>query len=1597
MRKYIYAIVFTFFVAFQLVAQIQQSTNVNSSDWTTMYRIKSPNAVMLRWFPRNATDWKQGIANGYTITRKKYASTGELKETFNISVPKVNGADTTLAKWAPYWKTDSVYHKELLYLTVNSQKTNSNEELNEMYFFANIMADQSYTAASLCGLGYTDTFATTVENGFSYEYTIRINSTNTQTQIKNVVVTPVPLPDVAPSIFEAKSRKLTIGWQTNKLIDTYSSYFIQRAEKINNVCSTYKTLHTAPLIKFSEDSTMYHVDSLPNKTQTYCYRLIGKSYFDERKVGTMVEYLFQKQLEHVPTVQAVTFSGGNVKVDWQFKGSVEDASSFRIAVSKVDTAQRGQSFFKEIKTGILPSNRTLTFSSADIKTALGDTNSIYYLFVGALADEGTKSVLYSFPYAITPKDKIPPSVPISATSGLPPFNSFEVMPPTQEGVVRIKLRWYPSVDNPGGVGLMGYRVYRLFENQSVDLKVEISGGIINRTEKVGGVTTAFVVDSLGANFNFPSATYFVSALDSNYNESAVTTFKYVKPVTKRPSPPIINKVETVYQGAIPSVTLSYVFSPSGSSVVYKLLKKENVAGSGWGEVKLLATSASYIDYSVKKGSEYVYSMQAIDTVNNFRSCFKTPSLPVNVALHDSCYQLVVVKIPNTALKPAISTFTATYQEVEKRIRLNWSAQPGAISYEIYKGIIRIPADSMKIALLDFVKAPNLAYFDTFFELGRAYKYQIRAVFADGTVSAWKDVSTTSLVQKSLLVNVSEVNFTTKNESKSVSITANIPWTIASSNATWLTISRSSGSNNGTFSITVTQNSGAERNGTITLSGGGITREIRVFQLGVPNGKGLTGKYYNHIGLASIQGKLPDITVIEPTLNLMAGGSPKAGVSENFVAVWEGYIQVKDAANYTFFLSADDGFQFYFNNALVLKGNAYNVGVEFQTPSFNLLPGVNYPIKIEFWDDASVAAFVLKWANNSGLAKQIIPTAHLFPLFEPEPLSSDPLHNKCFVIQSPQTGKALQLMPNFLVQQQSLTNNNDQIWKMEKVNTSYKIISQIDQQGKVMQVLGGGSNNADKVIGGYFSNLNHQLWDFMLKNANLYSIKQKGTSHAFLELSDAGNADQAIIFNYVEREYKLQPIGCPSTSNSILLDKNYVSLGNLPSSDQVVITTGLGWSVTTSDTWIQVNKPGGYGNGVLTISASQNTEFTERKGVVTIFGGNTNYTIYVTQFPAPSGSGLDAKYFNVTSFSGMTSASPVLTRVDENIHFNWGDTSPGSGVNANFAARWEGYIEPPVTSNYTFFVASDDGCRLWINGELIINDNTTHSETEFRSTKEIKMIAGQKYLIKLEFWDGGSGAAAKLRWQNSNGLSKQIVEKKFLYPSGLSLSTNSLTFMKNGGTKSIRVSSDKAWQVSGGGTWLTKSPVNGTQAAQVEIAASPLSGGTFRRENLTFVSEGITKSLQVTQYPTNSNGLTATYFNVTGFNAMETSVPVLKRVDETVDFSWSGSPGQGVNNDFSTRWEGYVSPPETGNYRFFSASDDGVRLFVNGIQTIYDNNPHGEIEFTSDRTFFLEKDKLYPIKMEFWDSGGGAAARLRWTNDVSLSKQIIAKQFLFTAE
>jgi YVTN family beta-propeller protein len=129
----------------------------------------------------------------------------------------------------------------------------------------------------------------------------------------------------------------------------------------------------------------------------------------------------------------------------------------------------------------------------------------------------------------------------------------------------------------------------------------------------------------------------------------------------------------------------------------------------------------------------------------------------------------------------------------------------------------------------------------------------------------------------------------------------------------------------------------------------------------------------------------------------------------------------------------------------------------------------------------------------------------------------------------------------------------------------------------------------------------------------------------------------------------------------------------------------------------------------------------------------------TAAPHASG-GLTARYFANITLSG----NPVLTRT-EGVNFNWGTGSPGAGVPVNsFSVRWTGRVVMPTTGTYRFQTESDDGVRLWINGQLVVNNWTDHSRTTDTGAA-MAFTAGQQADVVMEYYERNGSAVARLRW------------------------------------------------------------------------------------------------------------------------------------------------------------------------------------------------------------------------------------------------------------
>lgn len=379
--------------------------------------------------------------------------------------------------------------------------------------------------------------------------------------------------------------------------------------------------------------------------------------------------------------------------------------------------------------------------------------------------------------------------------------------------------------------------------------------------------------------------------------------------------------------------------------------------------------------------------------------------------------------------------------------------------------------------------------------------------------------------------------------------------------------------------------------------------------------------------------------------------------------------------------------------------------------------------------------------------------------------------------------------------------------------------------------------------------------------------------------------------------------------------------------------------------------------------------------------------------AGNGNGLRGEYYDNKDFSSLK-----LSRIDPTIDFNWGTGSPDPSIEKEtFSIRWTGQILPLYSEEYCFHTISDDGVRLFINGKKIIDNWNDHSATE--NDGKIILVAGQKYDIRVDYYQNTVHSTVKLFW-SSKTQPKQIVPQSQLFsvssdtqaptvPGGLTVSAATATQVNliwSASADNIGVAGYKLYRngiqiatVTNGITYNDTSLTAGTTYSYT--AAAYDAAGNISQQcaavNVTIIAP-----------IGNGNGLRGEYYDNMNF----TNLKVI-RIDPVVDFNWgAASPDPSMGKEtFSVRWSGQVLPLYSGEYTFYTNSDDGVRLWVNGVKVIDNWTNHGVTEDQGKIT--LTGGQKYDIKLNYFQNTGDTAIRLLWSNN-SQTKQIIPQSQLF---
>ncbi len=340
-----------------------------------------------------------------------------------------------------------------------------------------------------------------------------------------------------------------------------------------------------------------------------------------------------------------------------------------------------------------------------------------------------------------------------------------------------------------------------------------------------------------------------------------------------------------------------------------------------------------------------------------------------------------------------------------------------------------------------------------------------------------------------------------------------------------------------------------------------------------------------------------------------------------------------------------------------------------------------------------------------------------------------------------------------------------------------------------------------------------------------------------------------------------------------------------------------------------------------------------------------------------------EYFNNATLAGR----PVLLRTTRAVWFNWGRSSPGRAiVRDNFSARWSRPMNFP-RGTYRFFVRADDGVRIYIDNQLVIDD---WRDGPARDNVIDRQLEGE-HLVRVEYYERADVASIKLTITAVSGVAGYSDWRGEYFNNTLLTgqpvlvrNDRDVNFDFGSGSPDPIVATDgfsARWSRT-----LYLTPAYYTIAARVDDGvrvyannrlildgwqdggqrdlATPsmfFSGNTdFRVE---YYDRGggalIRFSIALTTAPLAAPTATAIpfyndwrgeYFN----NATLSGAPVMSRNDREINFNFGGgSPDPRVQVDnFTARWTRTINF-NPGNYRFKVYVDDGARVYVGNTLVI----------------------------------------------------------------
>ncbi|MEM1358158.1 MAG: hypothetical protein AAGF89_08165, partial [Bacteroidota bacterium] len=542
-------------------------------------------SVRLRWAPTNYRMWEAMRTTGLHLERNTIMRNGEMlplaereQVTVLTSSPIAPLPEAAFGALAAENRYVAIGGQALYGENFNLESSDADDgayggilnkarEQENRFSFGLFAADQSWDAASMMGLAFTDR---TAKRNEVYLYRLRpVAPIEGYDPLRSGFVTVVVNNSVPPPVVkglgvEFGDRQAVLSWDLEVASTFYVSYIVLRSsDGINFKKVNRDGLPFVPLVKPGQPQIAFFTDSLPQNNQPYFYSVMGQTPFGT--LGEMSDKVQGMGLDPQPTASpsltgVYPLENGGFTIGWTF------SETALINGFKVERARKNAGPYEAVSELLPPDTRNFE-----------DPNPLRTNYYRVTVFDQYDRPLSSYPALAQPNDETPPAIP----TGL-------------RGIILKDGRVIISWDENEEEDLLGYRIW--LSNQTKAEYSLATGAPIKENYFIGTTTLNTLSPKLYAK---------IVSLDYRHNTSDFSDYiELLRPDTIPPAPPLMKNVRANRD----SLIVSWAFSRSLDLERQELQRRpKGGADEGWMTVStflppVTANSGTHADTELEKGA-----------------------------------------------------------------------------------------------------------------------------------------------------------------------------------------------------------------------------------------------------------------------------------------------------------------------------------------------------------------------------------------------------------------------------------------------------------------------------------------------------------------------------------------------------------------------------------------------------------------------------------------------------------------------------------------------------------------------------------------------------------------------------------------------------------------------------------------------------------------------------------------------------------------------------------------------------------------------------------------------------------------------------------